>query len=145
MYELIVHDDASDDLERILEQDYPAGVALAALLEELESNQDLMDRLTQHGFGGRPAHPQPRTAIFSVSKWIQAQIKEMNLWRLRGFDDECSDYRCIYAYQPLIDRYIILGIGRKVDLATTIEEFDYELDSDLSCRIQAAYRRLMDE
>jgi len=145
VYEQIVHDDASDDLERILEHDYPAGVALVALLEELENNQDLMDRLTQHGFGGRPAQPKPRTAVFNVSKWIEAQTKDMNLWRVRGFDDECSRYRCIYAYQPLIDRYIILGIGRKVDKATTIEEFDYELDSDLSRRIQAAYRRLMED
>lgn len=145
MYELIVHDDAADDLVGILAQDPPAGAQLVALLEQLECDQDLLDRLTQHGFGGRPAQPQPRTARFNVSKWVQAQIQDMNMWRLRGFDDECSSYRCIYAFQPPIDRYVILGIGRKTDTATTIEEFDYELDSDLSLRIQAAYRQLMEE
>lgn len=140
-----MHDDAADDVARILEQDPVAGVQLIALLEQLECDQDLLDRLTQNGFGGRPAQPQPRTAKFNVRTWVQAQIHDMNMWRLRGFDDECSSYRCIYAFQPLIDTYVILGIGRKADTATTIEEFDYELDSDLSLRIQAAYRQLMEE
>lgn len=144
VYELIVHDDAADDLEGILQQDVDAGTSIAALLEQLMSDQDLLDRLTQDGFGGSLAHPVPRGAKFNIKKWGAAQQRGLNLWRMRAFDSVCDQYRIVYAFNPETTCYCVLGIGKKAIKANDISEFDYELDAKLSTRIRATYQRILD-
>lgn len=145
MYEFIIHDDTVGDLERLAATDSPAFYELVALFEQLEDDQDLLDRLTQKDYGGWPSRPTPRTALFNVNTWGAAQAKNLNLWRMRGFESSCAKYRCIYAFFPTPGTYIVLGVGIKTDIANTMDEFDYETDSPLSKRIIEAYNRLVEE
>lgn len=50
------------------------------LLEHLDGNQDLLDRLSQQDFGVAKA------ADFHVSKWVEQWRRGTNLWRLRVWD-----------------------------------------------------------
>lgn len=57
--------DASTDLETLWESRPGAAARIMALLAELEGDEDLLDRLTQHGYSVR-GH-----ANFNVSKWLE--------------------------------------------------------------------------
>jgi hypothetical protein len=59
---LFVHDDARADLETLFKEKPKVAGRIVALLEELDADPDLLDRLTQHDYG---AH---RAADFHVSK-----------------------------------------------------------------------------
>lgn len=145
MYELIIHDDATDDLRGILGKNRPTGLKLAKFLEQLRCDQDLLDRLTQNDFGGSPSRPRPKTAKFNTGFWIAAQDQGMNLWRLRSFDVDALDYRIIYAFFPT-ETYIVLAVAEKAQHGNPDDErFDYELSHPISLRIEHAYRRLEDE
>lgn len=144
MYELVVHDDATQDLREILSRDKASGVRLTAFIRELRDSQDLLDRLSRIGFGGRPARPVPRGATFNVGMWSAAQNKGMNLWRVRSFAPEALGYRIIYAFCPP-DRYTILAIAEKADENDENDtRFDYSLSHDRSIRIFRAYQQLFD-
>ncbi|NDZ09111.1 hypothetical protein G3I72_17610 [Pseudomonas aeruginosa] len=54
MYELIVHDDATADLRGILASNRRKGLKLVALIQQLQDDQDLLDRLTQSDYGAVP-------------------------------------------------------------------------------------------
>lgn len=145
MYELIIHDDATADLRGILATDRPAGLRLAKLLQQLKADQDLLDRLTQNNYGGRPSAPRPKQAFFNTGMWLAAQDQKMNLWRLRPFEFEVLDYRFIYAFFAP-GTYIVLAIVEKAQHGDSSDErFDYELSHPISIRIQNAYRRIEDE
>lgn len=77
MIALFVHDDASADLEGLWESDPRAAARIAVLLEELEGDLDLLDRLTQHDYG---VH---HSADFHVSKWFEHWNRGRDLWRLK--------------------------------------------------------------
>lgn len=70
---LFVHRDAETDLEKLWEGAPLAAARIGVLLEELEGNQDLLDRLTQHDFGNY------RSADFHVSKWLNQWNKGRDL------------------------------------------------------------------
>lgn len=143
MYELIIHDDATADLREIAELNRPAAIRLGRFLQELRNDQDLLDRLTQNGFGGRPNAPRPKEAKFNTGFWVAAQNQGMNLWRLRHF--EVLDYRVIYAFLAP-ETYIVLGIAEKAEHDNPDDErFNYELDHPIAIRIKKAYRALEDE
>lgn len=145
MYELIVHDDATADLRAILSTDRANGLKLAKLLQQLKADQDLLDRLTQHKFGGRPNAPSPKSARFNIGMWWAAQDNDMNLWRLRPFPADILDYRFIYAFFAP-ETYIVLAIVAKAQHGNSNDErFDYELSHPISKRIQIAYRSIEDE
>lgn len=145
MFELIVHDDATDDLRGILASDRPSGLRLAKLLQQLKADQDLLDRLTQNNYGGRPSAPRPKNATFNTGMWLAAQDDDMNLWRLRPFHFEVLDYRFIYAFFAP-STYIVLAIVEKAQHGdSTDERFNYELSHPISKRVQDAYRRIEDE
>lgn len=145
MYELIVHDDASKDLREILPRDRACGLKLAKLIQQLKADQDLLDRLTQNGYGGRPNHPQPKNAQFNTGMWGAAQSDNMNLWRLRPFHLDTLGYRFIYAFFAP-NTYIVLAIVEKAQHGDSNDErFNYELSHPISQRIQNAYRRIEDE
>lgn len=143
MYELIIHDDATADLRAMMTQDKTAAIRLARFLQELRTDQDQLDRLTQNGFGGRPNAPRPRDAKFNTGFWVAAQNQGMNLWRMRHF--EVRDHRVIYAFFAP-ETYIVLGIVEKAEHGNQDDErFNYELDHPIANRIRKAYQALEDE
>lgn len=127
---LFVHDDAEDDLNALWDEAPEIAARITVLLEELEGNQDLLDRLTQHDFGAYGSRD------FHVSKWVEQWRKGKDLWRLKVWDLEKSGvrYRIVYAFVPGKGQYHVLGIVPR--------DFNYEADHELSRRIFAAYENL---
>ena len=68
MYELIPHNDLLIDLKRILATDPQVVYRTRELIEELRSNQDLLDRLSQQNYGVWPNKPK-KDAFFNVKMW----------------------------------------------------------------------------
>lgn len=130
MFRLFVHDDAAGDLEQLWQSAPKAAARIVVLLEELEGNQDLLDRLTQHDFG---AH---RTAVFHVSKWLKLWNRGKDLWRLKVWDleDKGLRYRIVYAFVPSNKRYHVLAIAPR--------NFNYEPTHELTKRILKSYEAL---
>lgn len=129
MIALFVHDDAAGDLLDLRGSEPQAAGQILALLEQLEGDPDLLDRLTQHNFGAYGS------ADFHVSRW-QAQWRQRNLWRLKLWDleDKGIRYRIIYAFEPRRQHYHILAIAPR--------EFDYDANHPISQRIFRAYEEL---
>ncbi len=138
MYELIVSDDAAGDLERLLLEKRTVAIRIIALLEQLSCDQDLLDRLTQDGYGGSPKRPV-RGAVINIGKWISAQKKGLNLWRMRDFElsRQGHEYRVIYAYNPSKEQYLVLAVVER--------DFDYDESHSITQRIFATYNRLDDD
>jgi hypothetical protein len=127
---LYIHNDAEDDLERLWESEPTAAAKIGVLLEELEGNPDLLDRLTQQDFGAYELED------FHVSKWQEQQRQGRNLWRLKIWDLEeiGTRYRVVYAFMPRQQDYSVLGIVPR--------KFDYDASHELTRRIIAAYENL---
>lgn len=130
MFSLQVHDDAEADLEALFRRSPRVASRILVLLEEVEADQDLLDRLTQQDFG------QDRATEFQVSRWIRQWNKGKNLWRLKVWDleDKGIRYRVVYAFVPQRRQYHVLGIVPR--------SFNYEDDHPLTLRILAAYDAL---
>jgi len=130
LFKLFVHDDAGGDLEQLWQNAPIAAARIAVLLEELEGNQDLLDRLTQHDFG---AH---QSADIHVSKWHEQWRKGKDLWRLKVWDleDKSLRYRIVYAFVPGKKHYHVLAIAPRT--------FNYEPAHKLTKRILKAYEAL---
>ena len=130
MVALFIHDDATADLESLFDSEPQAAGRIAVLLEELEGDSDLLDRLTQHDYG------EYRTADFHVSKWFEHWNKGRDLWRLKLWDleDVGLQYRVIYAFVPGKLHYHVLAIVPR--------EFNYEKSHPTTQRILRAYEAL---
>ncbi|MHB8409001.1 MAG: hypothetical protein ACYDHY_13065 [Acidiferrobacterales bacterium] len=130
MNALFIHDDAAADLEALWQREPYAAGQIVALLEELEGNHDLLDRLTQHKFGAS------HTSEFHVSKWQEQWRKGRDLWRLKLWDleDKGLRYRIIYAFMPKRQHYHVLAIAPR--------EFNYDSQHPLTQRILRAYKEL---
>lgn len=100
---------------------------IMALLQELQADEDLLDRLTQHDYG------HSGTADFHVSKWLEQWNKGKDLWRLKIWDleDKGLHYRIVYAFMPRKQHYHVLAIVPR--------DFNYDPDHPLSQRIFSAY------
>lgn len=127
---LFVHDDAKTDLLELRETEPQAAGWILALLEQLEGDPDLLDRLTQHDYGACG------TADFHVSKWQQQWRNGRDLWRLKVWDleDKGLRYRIIYAFEPRANHYHVLAIAPR--------EFDYDANHPIGQRILSAYEEL---
>lgn len=130
MIALFVHDDAMADLETLWETEPQVAGRILALLEQLEGDPDLLDRLTQHDYGAY------HSADFHVSKWHEQWRKGRDLWRLKVWDLEESGlrYRVIYAFEPGKLHYHVLAIVPR--------EFNYDANHPISRRILHAYEAL---
>ena len=132
MSELFIHHDAKQDLLALRSEPSTKVVAarIAALLQQLAGDDDLLDRLTQQGFGRRGID------AFNISQWFEQQRQGNNLWRLKNWDleDKGLRYRIIYAFIPTKHHYHILGIVPR--------EFNYEASHALTQRILRAYEEL---
>jgi hypothetical protein len=135
LYELIVGDEATQDLEDLLIQKPVAAYRLATLLEEMSGSQDLLEKLSWNHYGGKPHAPEDG-AILSVAKWLGPYSKGKNIWRLRDFElsNLGHEYRIIYAYIPAKDLYFVLAIVERA--------FNYDSAHPISQRVFAAYDRL---
>lgn len=131
MIALFVHDDAKSDLLAIREENPEVAGKILALLEQLEADADLLDRLTQHDFGAY------HSADFHVTKWQNQWRKGRDLWRLKVWDLEDSGvrYRIVYAFKPQEQHYHVLAIVPR-------SEFDYKEQEPISQRILRAYNTL---
>lgn len=126
MYSLYIHDDAVEDIETLWKNDSQAASRVTALLQEIEGNQDLLDRLTQHDYGAY------RTAEFHISKFQEFWINGVDLWRIKAW--HILKYRIVYAYIPGKQTYHILAIAPR--------EFNYETTHPITKRILIAYEDL---
>ncbi|MGQ7957655.1 type II toxin-antitoxin system RelE family toxin [Pseudomonas sp. SP16.1] len=135
MYRLEIHEHAKQDILGLLESEPVAAYRILALLEELEGDQDKLDRLTQQGYGGSPSKPV-KGATFNVKYWVEARNGGLNLWRLRDFDlsNQGLEYRIIYAFFPNESAYFVLGIAKR--------EFNYDQSHMFTQRIYRDYRAL---
>lgn len=127
MSTLNIHDDALADLEALRRSDLHAAVRILALLEQLAVDEDLLDRLTQHGYG------KYGTEFFDVSKWHEQQRKNNNLWRLKFHELELRGnplYRVIYSFDPLTKSHHVLAIAHR--------DFNYEANHVITARIHRA-------
>lgn len=129
---LHLHRDAEADLEAIDQTDPFAAGFIVALLQELGSDPDLMDRLTQHRYDVQNSGDW--AANFSVSRWIEQSDQGRNLWRLKSWEltSEGCHYRIVYAFDPTTFRHHVLGIFPR-------SEFDYESDNPRTERVLRAY------
>lgn len=146
MYEFIIHNDASSDIRGVIARDRAIGLRLFQAVQQLRADQDLLDRLTQTDWGGSPARPKPKTATFNTGPWGAAQQANMNLWRLRFFEDDLEGFRLIHAFFPAVNRYVLLAAVEKAEFGAIHDErFNYELKHPVSLRIAKAYRALVDD
>ena len=132
MYKISLHDDAKADLQTILDSDAVSARRIAAVLQEIEGNQDLLDCLTQHEYG------RNHTAPFNVSKWLEFWKKNQDIWRLKIWDleDKGLRYRIVYAYIRGKKDYRVLAIVPRSNI-------NYDDPNDpLFERIHAAYKEL---
>ena len=130
MFSLFIHDDVMEDLRGISQKHPKVAGKVAALLEEIGNSQDLLDRLTQHGY---TSYGDPK---FNISMWFEMMNKNRNLWRLKSADlgESGLGYRIIYAFVPSKKQYHVLGV---VD-----RSFDYDMNHSFSRRISNAYSNL---
>ncbi|MEV1967024.1 hypothetical protein ABZR56_11200 [Pseudomonas aeruginosa] len=126
---LIMHPDAEQDLLRIKRLDQWASARIYALLEQLDSDEDLLDRLSQHGFEKDKPHQ------FNVSRWEEACRNGRYLYRIKVWDpnDHVLPYRIVYA------RILVEDSEEFHILAIAAREWDYDVESILSKRIFRAY------
>ncbi len=129
VFTLCYHPNARTDLAELRRRQPAAAAAIAALLEQAAADQDMLDSFTVHDFG---AHGQ---ADYHVARLAEQQGagRDRNLWRIKiwGLEDQRLHYRIVYALDPRISRYTVLGIVPR--------EFNYDESHPLTQRIVAAY------
>lgn len=109
-----------------------AAATIAALLEQAKADQGLLDAFTVHDFG------VDRTETIHVQQITtqQRRGRDRNLWRIKiwSMEDAGIKYRIVYALDPRVSRYTILGIVPR--------SFNYDESHPLTQRIVAAYDSL---
>lgn len=133
MYRLRIHQHAEEDLEQIVHQDLDGGAFLLNLLDEIQGDQNLLDRLSQRGYDVR--NGPDWAANLNVSFFEEQQQLNRNIWRLKTWELEASRYRVVYAFQPLTKTYVVLGVFHRGN-------FNYEQDNPFTQRVVADYEDL---
>jgi hypothetical protein len=100
------------DLAKIKAEDPLAHSKIAALVRQLHQDQQLTEKLLDHGFG------DDRKGTFSVNKWLSVWKQGTDLWRLKDWDMEDMGlrYRVIYLYLRTEARFVIMAIVKRGDL-----------------------------
>jgi len=130
VYSLLVHNDAKLDLAELEAVNEEAVDIIVAVLQEISTDQRLLDGLTIHDFGAR------RAEKIEVKKWWEFWKQGDDIWRLRvwGLEDIGAPYRIVYAYEPGRLRYHVLGIFHR--------DFDYNPSDPRTQRVKNAYDNL---
>jgi hypothetical protein len=129
-FRLAISHEAECDLKDIEADDPDTADDIRALLEWLQNDERLLQRLNEPHYGEERVGNEA-DAAFAVSKWI-ATWKGRNpraLWRLKFWDleDQKIRYRVIYAYQIESRCFWILGIVHR--------NFDYDENHEFSKRV----------
>lgn len=120
-----VHPDAQGDLERIWRFDGLAAALIQTTLGEVANSTALLRELRTFGV---LSYPEP---IHSVKKWATLHRLGARISRLRLL--ELDEYRVLYAYHSVEDRYYVLGISHR-------SEINYDDPSDsFTSRLVVAY------
>jgi len=127
--ELFIHTDAENDLNEIWEEHPDKAAIVIALIEQLQCDEDLLERLTERGYGAYESE------AFHVDGWFDQWRQERNLWRLSVVElndlDRQNQLRIIYAFIPAKQRYYILAIAPR--------SFNYDREHSITKRIIRAY------
>ncbi|MDR2209174.1 MAG: hypothetical protein LBE22_09425 [Azoarcus sp.] len=129
-----IHQHAREDIEFIRTENSKAAATILALLEQIEADRAVADKLTTHGdnfFGKQKVN---------VKQW-ESPGKKTNLWRLRVLDTPATSYRIVYGYQYKVYPYRIhiLAVVKKGE---DQEEFDYDTTSEKGRRIISDWKSL---
>lgn len=127
MPRLLFIEDAKRDLAAIKLEAPQLAVRLAVLLQELSSDDSLLEMLTAHDFGS------DKRAPFHVSRWQEHWRGGKDLWRLKFWEleDQGLPYRVVYALKR--------GTGDHYVLAIVSRDFDYDRNHVVTQRILRAY------
>lgn len=103
-----------------------AAAIILVFLEQLKEDQNMLDLLTVHKFVDDKINVEHFASLWG----------KRNIWRLKLIDlnDLGLPYRIIYAFEPLIKRYHILGIVHR--------NFKYDEHDPRTKEIIAAYDAL---
>ena len=128
-----VHNDAAGDLRRIALVDAFVAARLAAFIQQLRDDPQLVARLLDNGYGEKG-----KTEI-SVKQWttLNRAWHGRVFWRVRSYDLESNgiDYRFLYLYNWRDLSHNILAVVLK-------DDFDYDKPSDpIRQRVLATARR----
>lgn len=129
-----IHPDAKQDLTVMMRSGEQSSVAaILAVIEQINADEDLFDRLTQTGFGVRGVD------LFNIHRWEEMWRLGENLWRMRlwSMEDFGVNRRIIYAFLPKEHSCFVVGVVPR--------SFDYALNHTLSQRIKRACEQLRDE
>jgi len=128
VYSLVLHDDAVRDLDELWDTGREDAASLVEVfLEQAKVDQGLLERLSDRRYRGRGVDVQSFEAFWP---------KGYNLYRLKlaSLQDLGLPYRVLYAFDPRIRRYYVLGVVHR--------DFDYKQDAPRTQRVLAAYRAL---
>lgn len=130
LYTLSIHPDAAADLEELSQRFPEAALRIAVMLQEMEGDQVLLDRLTQDHFGRRG------TDDFNVRKWRALWNIGEDFWRFKIWDleDDGMRYRIFYIFLPSKKHYEVLGVLDR--------DFDYDLNHPATKRMRRAAEQL---
>ena len=123
-----VHVHAKEDLDRLWRGNRGAAAKVVAVLQEMQADPNLVEKLTRHGDSVVGA------AHLNVKRWQKAKPVG-SLWRFRILDSPATSHRVVYGYHYQTRQLCVLAVVHK-------DEFDYELNSDLSRRILADWSSL---
>lgn len=132
MYKLNILPAVLNDIKSISVNSKNASTKLVAFLEQLNSDQNLLQHLLTHN------HGEIDKDLFNVSKWQEYWKNGYDLWRLKLFELENVGlrYRVIYAYilERNVPTYYILAIVHR--------DFDYDPTHEITKRLIHSYNAL---
>lgn len=118
-----VHPHAEADLEAFWVKQPEAAAGVVSVLEQIEADPGLLDKLTQRGDN------QLGRLRVNVKRWQRVRPRPGDLWRLRILDTPATSYRVVYGYHMAMRRICVLAVVHKQD-------FDYDdLTSAIAQRI----------
>lgn len=124
-----IHVSAQQDLDRALSENRKAAIQILAIIEQIEADPVLQDRLLDKKYSEE---------CLEFMRWVEQYRKGNDLYRIKGWDlDDFTliPYRIIYAYYPLQQSYVLLGIVPR-------GEFNYEQSNSYTQRILRDYEEL---
>lgn len=130
MPRLLIHSDAKTDLLQLAQSEPKLTARLIVLLQEVQSDKELLDMLTAHNFGADGRE------LFHASHWQQHWHQDKDIWRLKFWelDRQGLPYRLIYALKR--------GTGNHYVLAVAHRDFNYDPNHPTTQRILRAYEEL---
>lgn len=108
-----VHAHAEEDLAELADSDPDAVADILAVLEQLEADPQVIDKLTTHGNNDLPDDR------INVKQWIEASKKvnrNGSLWRFRALDCPATNYRVVYGYHWPNKQICVLAVVHKTEI-----------------------------